>query len=938
MRWRPGTSRPPFRLTAVAAAAAVLSTGLALLPAPPATAVAGGITLHVSAQGTDRPVGIGTAARPFRTIERAQRVARAISRTHLVPVQVVVHGGTYHLDRTLTFDTRDSGTARAPVRYTAAPGEKVVLSGGRTLRPDWRTHSGAVKVADIGTGLDFDQLFVDGERQILARYPNYDPAAQILGGTAADAVSPARVATWKNPTTALVRTLHNGAWGGNSFKVTGVRADGTPELQWVGDNNRGSGMHATHRMVENVFEELDAPGEWFHDKAAGKLYYYAPDGIDLTTARIETAERAELIRVEGESPDRPVRHLSFSGFTFTQTHRTLFTHPYEKLQLGDWAIARTGAVYLRNTEYVDVRDGFFDQVGGNAVFLDGYNRRNTVAGSEFSHSGATDVAIIGRPDAVREPSTWDSFRKTIEDTTPGPKSENHPREVTVSGNHMHDNGQFEKQTSGVQISMSRRITVKGNTIHDGPRACIDINDGTWGGHLIEDNSLFDCVKETSDHGPFNSWGRDRFWPLDADDATKKAYAKLDAMETTVIRHNRIRHSSAWDIDLDDGSSNYLIENNLLLNGGVKLREGFHRTVRNNIFVNGGGHFHVWYADTGDVVENNIFVTDNPYDLIGVDMAKSGPLIDKNLFWNNGKPVADVNDAWRAQGLDAHSAIADPKFPGAGPFADPSQLDYTVADDSPALALGFRNFPMTGFGVAGSPTPPPLEWRAAPADPYKSLAEPLLGATATQIHSDELKSSVGLTDYDGLALKTVPPDSYAAQQGLRANDVIRAVDGHKVTDRTSYWSVYHRIPAGDQIRLSIWRNQAAAEVTLAKPAGTETVNNTAATAFTGSWGFSANRGAGDLADDVHYTTADGASATLTFHGTGIAVLGEKYSDQGDVEVFVDGVSQGLVDTTSAERQVQAVVFSVSGLSAGEHTVQVVKRSGKYATLDGFRITG
>lgn len=29
--------------------------------------------------------------------------------------------------------------------------------------------------------------------------------------------------------------------------------------------------------------------------------------------------------------------------------------------------------------------------------------------------------------------------------------------------------------------------------------------------LIEYNDVFDTVKETGDHGSFNSWGRDRFW-------------------------------------------------------------------------------------------------------------------------------------------------------------------------------------------------------------------------------------------------------------------------------------------------------------------------------------------------------------------------------------------------------------------------------------------
>ncbi|SCF85823.1 PDZ domain-containing protein [Streptomyces sp. Ncost-T10-10d] len=948
MRTVPGSrSRrrsPASALTAVVATAA-LGAGLAVLPAGPAAAGSRGdeaVTFHVSPHGDDRAKG--SAAKPFRTLERAQEAVRTSLRKGVRerrPVDVVVHGGTYRLRSTLEFTAADSGTAKAPVRYVAAPGEHVVLSGGRALAPRWRSYSGTVKVADIGAGLDFDGLFLDGQRQTLARYPDHDPSTTILGGYAADAISAQRVARWKNPTTALVRGLHDGMWGGNSFKVTGVKADGTPELAWVGDNNRGSGLHSTYRMVENVFEELDAPGEWFYDKPAGKLYFYPPAGVDPAGARVETAEQNELIRVAGKGPDDAVRHLTLSGFTFTQTHRTLFNTPYEKLQLGDWALARAAAVHLKNTENVSVRDSHFDQLGGNALLVDGYNNHDVVSGNEFSHSGASDVAVIGNPDAVREPSTWDSMRRTISDTRPGPKTENYPRDISVRDNYMHDNGQFEKQTSGVQISMSRRVTVDGNTIHDGPRACVDINDGTWGGHLIENNDIFNCVKETSDHGPFNSWGRDRFWPLSADDATKKSYAKLDAMETTVIRHNRIRHSSHWDIDLDDGSSNYLIEDNLLLNGGVKLREGFHRTVRNNVFVNGGAHFHVWFADSGDVVEKNVFVTDTPYSLIQVDMARSKPVINDNLFWNDGGAVQGLNDAWRANGLDTRSVIADPKFAGASPFADPAKLDYTVQPDSPALALGFHNIAMDGFGKAGSPTPPPLTWptEAPDTDTLDALPEPLLGVPVTRIYSDAIKSATGLTDTDGLHLASVPSTSEAYRQGLRANDVIREIDGRPVTDRDSFWLAYNQTAPGADVTLKVWRNQSSAQVTLRKPTGVQQINNTSGVVYTGTgwdWKNRFRGGAGGWADDVHATQGKGDSFELAFNGTAIDLITQVNTDEGEVELFIDGRSVGTIDNYNATRVHQKTVFSRTGLAPGVHTLRGVMKTGDYLIVDSFRI--
>ena len=90
----------------------------------------------------------------------------------------------------------------------------------------------------------------------------------------------------------------------------------------------------------------------------------------------------------------------------------------------------------------------------------------------------------------------------------------------------------------------------------------------FGGHIVENNDIFDTVRETGDHGPFNSWGRDRFWSLIKYDhmglygAEKFPYAKLDAVDTTVLRHNRIQGNRGFGIDLDDGSTNYEITNEM----------------------------------------------------------------------------------------------------------------------------------------------------------------------------------------------------------------------------------------------------------------------------------------------------------------------------------------------------------------------------------------
>lgn len=80
---------------------------------------------------------------------------------------------------------------------------------------------------------------------------------------------------------------------------------------------------------------------------------------------------------------------------------------------------------------------------------------------------------------------------------------------------------------------------------------------------------------------------------------------LDAQKTVIIRNNRFRCDHGWDIDLDDGSSNFHIYDNLCLNGGIKLREGFFRKVENNIMINNSFHPHVWFNNSGDEFNHNI---------------------------------------------------------------------------------------------------------------------------------------------------------------------------------------------------------------------------------------------------------------------------------------------------------------------------------------------
>ncbi|HEV3172205.1 MAG TPA: NEW3 domain-containing protein [Actinocrinis sp.] len=107
----------------------------------------------------------------------------------------------------------------------------------------------------------------------------------------------------------------------------------------------------------------------------------------------------------------------------------------------------------------------------------------------------------------------------------------------------------------------------------------------------------------------------------------------------------------------------------------------------------------------------------------------------------------------------------------------------------------------------------------------------------------------------------------------------------------------------------------------------------------SWNTSTGRGLGDLGDDVAYATANGGSVSYTFTGTGLEVLGETNSDEGAFDAYVDGTQDTSHSWTEAGavRLAQQVVYSVQGLSAGTHTVKLVKTGGTYLVIDGFEET-
>jgi len=659
-----------------------------------------GAELYVSPRGSDE--NPGTKERPFATLARARDAVRPVKAKSKGPVTVWVRSGTYYLSEPLVFRPEYSGSKDQRIIYAAYPGEQPTISGGKKLSCTWQPFRNGIMMCELleatGGKLKFTQLFVNGKRQHLARYPNFNPKNPLATGPGF--LSRPAPKKWANVPEGYIHGLSTHRWG--SLHYVFQMKDGRVVNRRGGYQiNRGSRLGRCY--YANIFEELNAPGEWYLDTDKGVLYFMPPKGLDLARATIEAPLLKQVVEFRG-SVGNPVRHVSLKGFRITHTAMTV-VEKYENLLRGDWAIHRGGAIFMEGVEDCSIEACFFDAVGGNAVFMSNYNRRNKIADCTVTEAGDSAFCLVGNLGAVRSPSTWQRQVRDVPDKAPGPANPNYPAECLITNNHIHHIGVFGKQVAGVFLSMSEKVTVSHNTIHDTPRAAICINDGCWGGHVIEFNDLYNTVRETGDHGPLNSWGRDRHWSVRGDE-NKKKHCRLDNRSTTVIRSNRMHHTAghSWGIDLDDGSSNYHLYNNLCLGMSFKLREGFFRIVENNICVTyTAPGFHVWYDACDDVIRRNIIVSlrgDHAYDFIRADPANAKEF-DHNLFYNYvgeprihgvGKPIAFTE--WQEKGFDRHSVFADPMF------IDPAKGDYRVKPESPALRLGFKNFPMDQFGAIG----------------------------------------------------------------------------------------------------------------------------------------------------------------------------------------------------------------------------------------------
>ena len=649
--------------------------------------------LVVAPYGDDR--NAGTPEAPLKTLEKAKELLKANASADSATVWF--REGAYTINNVVEFTSKDKDN----VLYRSYPNEKVYFSGSRAITGWSETTINGVKafVTDVKVDSDddyFRSLFKDDKRLSRSTYPKEgmfkvaDPSEgeAIAGSHAPDFFTHSvafyaktnEILNFANASDVEVKVMH--FWCDEHLPVHSVDA-ATGRVE----TTKPSAMRIRvddNFIFENVKETLTLPGEWYLDRAEDKLYYIPEAGDTVENTVLQAGVNEQLFTFNG------VENIAFQGIDFVNTDWDYVdgkhtgnpfpaTHPlYKNIKYGadhpQAAFEVPAAIYIVASTGIDFTDCRFENISYTAVKFDKGTQDCDVTSCYFNGIGANAIFIHG--DFVMPATT---------------------KNINVTDCHIAYYGRIFNNAIGILLTHAYDCDLKYNEIHDGWYTGVSVG-WNWG-YADHPTDKID-ISNNLIYNIGNGWLSDM-----------GGIYTLGVQPETVISGNVIYNVGCdegaygyggWGIYLDEGSSEMLVENNLVYDCSS---ETFHQhygrdnIVRNNIFAFGGeGAFIITKNEEHNslTLTNNILVVDDA-TIYAFDTERDWFVDDSNLYWDykRGRNVYSGHTTklfdrkslviLTAQGYYNNAVYEDPLF------KDAENRDFTLAENSPALETGFVPF-------------------------------------------------------------------------------------------------------------------------------------------------------------------------------------------------------------------------------------------------------
>ncbi|MFB6720886.1 discoidin domain-containing protein [Kribbella sp. NPDC056345] len=435
------------------------------------TASAASTTLYVAPSGG---AGSGTLARPFGSLEQARDQVRKLTKNQRADIRVVLLAGDYQRTSTFQLTSADSGRNGHQVVYQAQPGAKVTVNGGR-LVTGWTLSDPARSIYKAHVGaIDFRQLYVNGERQQRARGPENPPGWSKTATGYTDSTQ--TMVGWKNQGDIEV----NSRWGWMHYRCPVQSVDGT-KVTMQQPCYKNANLHEGQEIqnptwIENAYELLDAPGEWYLDKSTGDVYFLGPNPA---TATVVVPQVQDLVNVTGTLTE-PVQNIRFDGITFS--YSTWLDPSSDDGMVEGQAGFRINGPDWRDFDHSRL---YWEKTPG-AVNV-GYSRNISFTGSTFTHLGAVGLNLnTGSQGSVVRGNIFRDVAATGVQVGGTDIIDHHPDDVraitkntTVSNNLITKVAADYSGSLAIFAGYTEHTVIEHNTIRDLPYSGISIGWG-WG--------------------------------------------------------------------------------------------------------------------------------------------------------------------------------------------------------------------------------------------------------------------------------------------------------------------------------------------------------------------------------------------------------------------------------------------------------------------------
>lgn len=872
--------------------AAALGLVLAAPVVQSATA-APAVTLYASPSGTGSTC---SSASPCALPGAQQAVRTRLAAEPSADVSVLLADGVYRLSSTWSLGPADSGTPGHPVVWRSAPGAHPVISGATQVTGWTQRGSSGVWSAPVPSGSNSRQLYVGGH------------AAPIAQAT------PASLG-------------FRGSWTGSSTGYT-ISGDAAA-MAWFGS--------LTASQVAGV--EFDYPGgngPWTESRcrvasfsaSTGTLKMSQPCWTNVTA-------RASFTQGSGGLPSMS-----------TSTMPALVENAQTLLGSGQWFLDGAGGTLSykpaagRQLSALDVELPRLESLVRGAGTLAAPVHDITFSGLQFSFA------------TWNAPSTSAGFSDVQSNLRmTGANNQGMCGFSTPAGSCPW--GALTQPLANVSFTASKNITFTGNRFAELGGAGLNVMYGA-ANTLIQGNEFTDiastaillgCTYDPLPTDPSEAVGiKQNCTPEGANDNT--AIGTNEILTGTTVADNVIHHigtdySSASGITLLFSQHTTITRNNLydlpytgITAGVVQGHVDQASTPQNSTNIN-----------SSNTVSDNIF-----HDYLSVRSDGGAIYVEGHqaqyVYQADGKTIDPAQTL--AKGLQVTGNIA---------YDGPS-TNFTYYDDAGSEWVNWQGNVAFGAGASsqGGCSPTGHFWItgnyfsagvqsypcAQPVDTHASGNTTIPATPRPADIPNALLRAAGAGSGSFTPVLSVPASIFYVSPTANATQVIVAGEGFGpstpvYTGTTPVSDVTHLSSGFMIVPIPAGTTAGQISVTPQVPGSIRLNDDDSRITYTG-FTYAGGRSYGDYRGDIHYATADGATASLTFTGTTVTVYGEQYTDQGNIGVSVDGGPQQVVTTLPGDgtRHANAALYTSGSLSSGTHTVVVTKLSGQYATLDGFTV--